>query len=262
MREPDVRDAARVLAIVLLVLSAGMLLVLVGLPPDLTGIVQQVAFFGTPLLYARKTGLSPFLASGFRPLSLRSTALVVMAFLGSLWLLYGLARVETEIIRVAGFEKRAKQEEKQIAKGIQKAGEESKLGALSLFVLIPPLCEETFFRGILFRGLRSRFGLGAALAATSILFAAAHGTLVQKGMMVPLGCYFAVLVHLSGSLWAGILAHALNNLAVLVTTWIWGEAVQTFDVPWWMYGSSALVFGLAMAGLAMERRQRRPVPGA
>lgn len=256
MREPDARDAARVLALVLLALVAGMLLVRVGLPQYLTVVIQQVAFFGAPLLYARKAGLHPFLANGFRPLNLRQAALVTVAALGSLWLLYGLARIETELIRVAGFEKRAQEEEHQIAKGIQKAKEESTLGALALLVLIPPLCEETFFRGLFFRGLRSRFGLGAALAATSILFAAAHGTLVQRGMMLPLGCYFAVLVHLTGSLWAGILAHALNNLAVLVTTWLWGEGVQNFDVPWWMYASSALVFGLAMAGLAMDRRQR------
>jgi len=256
MREPDARDAARVLALALLAMGAALLLTAAGLPQFVTGILQQAAFFGAPLLYARSAGQNPFAFCGFRPLTLRQTGLVLMASLGSLWLLYGIARVETELIRVAGYEKVAKAEEKQIAEGIEKAGKENALGALGLLVLIPPLCEETFFRGILFRGLASRFGIAIALAATSVLFAAAHGTLVQRGMMLPLGCYFAVLVFLTGSLWSSILAHAVNNLAVLATTWYFGLTVQEFDVPWWMYAASALVFGLAIAGLAVERQQR------
>jgi membrane protease YdiL (CAAX protease family) len=256
MREPDARDAARVLALALLAMGAALLLTAAGLPQFVTGILQQAAFFGAPLLYARRAGQNPFAFCGFRPLTFRQTGLVLMASLGSLWLLYGIARVETEGIRVAGYERRAKAEEEQIAQGIEQARKESALGALVLLVLIPPFCEETFFRGILFRGLASRFGLGVALAATTILFAAAHGRIIQIGMMLPVGSYFAILVFLTGSLWSSVIAHAINNLAVLTTAWYFGLKVQEFDVPWWMYAASALVFGLAIAGLAVERQQR------
>ena len=125
-----------------------------------------------------------------------------------------------------------------------------------LFSILPPICEETFFRGLLFRGVRSRFGPGVALAATSILFSAVHQTLVQKGMMLFLGCYFGLLVHLTGSLWASILAHAVNNFAVIVVTWKFGTALKDMPLPWWMLGLSAIVFSLATAALALDRRPR------
>jgi len=255
MREPDARDAARVLALALLAMGAAWLLVLLGLPPFFVGVLQQGAFFGLPLLYARKAGLRPFVASGYVRLSPRQAALVLVASLGSLWLLYGLTRIQTEVIRIAGYEKQAQEEERQISRGIESARNQGALPALSLLVLLPPLAEETFFRGILFRGLASRFGLAIALGGTSLLFSAAHGTLVQKGLMVFLGCYFGVLVHLTGSLWAGILAHAVNNLAVLSMTWIYGTELPEFSAPWWLYGCSGLVFVLGLAALALERNR-------
>ena len=48
MREPDARDAAMVLALVLLAMVAAMFLASVGLPPYVTGMIQQAAFFGAP----------------------------------------------------------------------------------------------------------------------------------------------------------------------------------------------------------------------
>lgn len=255
MRKPDARDAARVLALALVAMAAAMLLAQLGLPTFFAGILQQGAFFGLPLLYARKAGLRPFVDSGYVRLSGRQIALILVASLGSLWLLYGLSRIQTEVIRVAGYEKQAQEEERQISRGIESARNQGALPALSLLVLIPPLCEETFFRGILFRGLASRFGLAIALGGTSILFSAAHGTLVQKGLMIVLGCYFGVLVHLTGSLWASILAHGVNNLAVLTMTWAYGTELPEFNAPWWLYLFSGVVFAIGLAALALERKR-------
>lgn len=254
MRQPDARDAAWVLALALAAMLAVMLLLQAGLPRALAGAVQQAAFLGLPLLYARKAGLHPFEANGFRRLGLRPAALVLAASLGSLWLMYGLSQVQTELIRAAGYQKVAEAEEAQLRRGLEAAKEQNPAPALVMLAVIPPLCEETFFRGILFRGLTARFGVGIALAGTSLLFSAAHMTLVQRGMMVVLGCYFGVLVYLTGSLWAGILAHAANNLAVVAMTWIFGAGLDDMAVPWWMIAFSAVVFGLAMTGLALERR--------
>lgn len=259
MRQPDARDAAWILALALLAMLAVRLLSMAGLPSVLLGAVQQVTFFGAPLLYARRAGLNPLAASGFTRLSGRRIALVLLASLGSLWLMYGLSQVQTGLFRRAGFEQQARAEEEQIRRSLEMAKEQNPGPALVMLAVIPPLCEETFFRGILFRGLLSRFGLGVALAGTSILFSAAHGTLVQKGMTLFLGLHFALLVHLSGSLWAGILAHAFNNLAVVTLTWMYGTALNDLPVPWWMLAFSALVFGLAIAGLALERRTE-PAP--
>jgi hypothetical protein len=179
--------------------------------------------------------------------------LVLLASLGSLWLMYGLSRMETVVIRLAGQEKQAEAEQEQLRRQLETARDQNPIPALVMLAVIPPLCEETFFRGILLRGLSARFGLAVALGGTSILFSAAHGTLVQRGMTIFLGAYFALLVHLSGSLWAGVLAHAFNNLAVVTLTWMFGTELKDLPAPWWMLAFSALVFGLAMSGLALER---------
>jgi membrane protease YdiL (CAAX protease family) len=254
VRQPDARDAAWILVLALLAMLGVRLLAVVGLPQVLAGALQQSAFFGAPLLYARWAGLNPFGASGFVPLGLRRSALVLLASLGSLWLMYGLSRVETDLIRIAGFATQARAEEQQLEHSLETARDQNPIPAVVALVLLAPLCEETFFRGILFRGLAARFGLGIALAGTSFLFSAAHSTLVQKGMTIFLGAYFAVLVHVSGSLWAGILAHGFNNLAVVLLTWTFGTELRDLPAPWWMLVLSAVVFGLALTGLALERR--------
>jgi membrane protease YdiL (CAAX protease family) len=256
MREPDALDSARVLALALLGVAGAWLLFRVGLPV-VAGMFQQAAFLATPLLYARGAGLRPFGANGFVPLRLRQFGLVLVASLGTLWLLYGLTHVQTKVIEKVGFKKEADAEEQHIRRGIEHAQEQGVAPALGALVLIPPLCEETFFRGILFRGLLNRFGLGVALGATSVLFAYFHQTIVQTVLMVFLGCYFGTLVYLTGSLWSSILAHAMNNLVVLLMMWRYKGDLPDVSAPWWMYAFSALVFCLAMSALALDRPPKR-----
>ena len=89
---------------------------------------------------------------------------------------------------------------------------------LSLVVL-PPLVEETVFRGFVFAGLRNKLKFVWAALATSALFASAH---LQIGNGQPLLWVAAldtftlslVLCYLrekTDSLWPGILLHALKN---------------------------------------------------
>ncbi|HVE42205.1 MAG TPA: CPBP family intramembrane glutamic endopeptidase [Planctomycetota bacterium] len=255
MREPDALDSARVLALALLAVAGAWLLFRAGLPV-VAGAFQQAAFLATPLLYARGAGLRPFGANGYVALRLRQGGLVLVASLGTLWLLYGLTHLQTTVIEKAGYKKEAEAEERHIREGIERAQEQGAVPALSLLVLVPPFCEETFFRGILFRGLLNRFGLGVALGVSSVLFAYFPQTIVQTVLMVFLGCYFGMLVYLTGSLWSSILAHAVNNLVVLVLMWRYKGDLPEFRAPWWMYALSAVVFGLAMTGLALDRKSR------
>lgn len=256
MREPDALDAARVLAFGLLAMAGAHLLMKAGAPAELAGVFQQLAFLAVPLVYSRVAGLRPLAASGFVALPLRRLVFVLVASLGTFWLLNGVVHLQGQVIRKAGYEKQAKEQEERIQEGIQQAQDQGAAPALALLVLVPPLCEETFFRGVLLRGLASRFGIAAALGATTILFAVLHQMLVQTVLMVFLGCYFGLLVHLTGSLWSSILAHAVNNLAVLTLMWVYKGKLPEFAAPWWMYVLSAVVFALGMTMLALDRKPR------
>ena len=83
------------------------------------------------------------------------------------------------------------------------------LFAVQLCVLTP-LVEEVVFRGIIFQSMR-RFGDSFALVLSAILFALFHGNLAGAQRLL-MGLVIGYLVLYSGSLWVGIIIHAVNNL--------------------------------------------------
>lgn len=96
--------------------------------------------------------------------------------------------------------------------------QESKYAPLSVYallassVLIAPLCEEIFFRGFVLPGLLRDFSPTWALLISSLLFAVAHA---DPGSFIPLfviGLCLGFLRLHTGSSWASLSLHVLNNL--------------------------------------------------
>lgn len=85
-------------------------------------------------------------------------------------------------------------------------------------VVVAPVTEEIFFRGFVFAGLRQRYDWRWAAAISSVLFAAAH---LQLTFFIPaflLGYLFAFLYQRSDSIWPGMILHAVvNGLAMTLT---------------------------------------------
>lgn len=77
--------------------------------------------------------------------------------------------------------------------------------------VITPMIEEFVFRGMIFQSMR-RFGDSFALTISAILFALFHGNLVQAPNAFVMGLLIGYMVLYSGSLWVGVLIHAVNNL--------------------------------------------------
>lgn len=76
-----------------------------------------------------------------------------------------------------------------------------------------PFCEEFFFRGVLFQGLRAHGGPPwRAVLISAVVFSAFHLDPVGFLARVELGVLFGWLVVRTGSVWPGICAHAANNL--------------------------------------------------
>lgn len=84
-------------------------------------------------------------------------------------------------------------------------------------VVLAPVCEELFFRALLFRGLRNVWGRGGAIAASGVLFGAFHLNISVILPFTLIGALFAWAYDQSGSLWTSIAAHFLvNSLALTV----------------------------------------------
>ena len=78
-------------------------------------------------------------------------------------------------------------------------------------VLLAPVCEELFFRALLYRGLRGFWSMPLALAVSGSAFGAFH---LNLSVVLPyslIGMLFAWLMEESRSLWPPIVVHALVN---------------------------------------------------
>jgi uncharacterized protein len=85
-------------------------------------------------------------------------------------------------------------------------------------VLIAPLVEELFFRGMLYQAFRRRFWLWPAMGSSALLFALGHAqvgdlaaTMLVFLVILPVGVYLAWLFERRGNLLAPVAAHAVFN---------------------------------------------------
>lgn len=92
------------------------------------------------------------------------------------------------------------------------------IGIISAGV-ISPIYEEIFYRGFLYRFLRTRTGMGWAIVLSSLIFTVAHfPTTNAMPVNFVSGVIFAWAYERSGSVWPGVIVHGLvNTLAVLLT---------------------------------------------
>ncbi len=74
----------------------------------------------------------------------------------------------------------------------------------------PAICEELFFRGLVFSGLR-RLGAWPAVLLSALLFGLAHASIYRLLPTFILGVLLGVLRWRSGSVVPGMVMHALNN---------------------------------------------------
>lgn len=252
-REPDALDGARVLALVLVGVAAiGALGAGVGV--GVRSALLQAVFLAAPLLYARAAKLRPLADAGFTAPRALDVVLTLAASMASLWLLKALADLQLELFSSWGAEEVAAEEVRKIERTVKRAEEAVGTAGLSLFFIIPPLCEELLFRGLMLRGFARSFGAPRALLYTSLLFAGMHGTSVQILLMTFLGLYFGALAWLGGSLWLAILAHAINNAAVIALQVGWGPGVQDFHASPAILALSAVVFVGVLVCFGLRRR--------
>src|SRR5919201_2028813 len=83
-----------------------------------------------------------------------------------------------------------------------------------------PVCEEIFFRGMLFRLLESRTALWLAVLGSALAFGAAHASPAVSLALLPTFVYMGVVLALlyvrTGWLTNTILLHSLNNAVVTI----------------------------------------------
>ncbi len=177
-------------------------------------LVLSLAFIGVAFGIARRGDISlPFRELGIhRPTRPHWIALTVQAFV--------------VVVAFAVIFTRFAQPEQSDAAD-QLGFNASVLGAIVAgfaIVIAAPICEEIFFRGLLFGGLRKRVPFIGAALISGLFFGAIHlatGNVAATVQLSFLGVVLAWLYERTGSLWAPIALHGVNNaiaFTLLVST--------------------------------------------
>jgi sodium transport system permease protein len=90
--------------------------------------------------------------------------------------------------------------------------------SLAMFALVPAVCEEILFRGLLARALGRHLRLVVAAAASAALFAAYHLSIVQALPTLTLGLLFGLIAIRADSVLPTMIAHAINNALAIALT--------------------------------------------
>lgn len=86
--------------------------------------------------------------------------------------------------------------------------------------VLAPIAEELIFRGLIYRYLRKRFGVLAAISVSSLVFAVVHFNFDSAIYYFIIGVVLSVVFERTKNLYASICLHALFNFYMLVSIWM------------------------------------------
>jgi sodium transport system permease protein len=138
---------------------------------------------------------------------------------------------------------------------------------LALLAVVPAVAEEFLFRGFLLSGLGRSSRKWTAILAAALIFGIFHFIPDRMPVTAMMGVVLGYLCWQSGSLWPGILAHAMHNSCQIilpqlgrVAQWLGlaaGPGNETQHLPLRVLVAGAILFlgGLAILASIRQRRE-------
>lgn len=96
--------------------------------------------------------------------------------------------------------------------------------------LLPAICEETAFRGVLFGTLQNKCRILVAVLITGAVFGLYHMNLIKFFVVGFLGCVLAYAVYKTGSIAVSMWMHFLNNLFSVLLTFYEDQMASIFPI--------------------------------
>ena len=152
------------------------------------------------------------------------------------------------------------QSQVELLEGVFLGGDLSVPFLFVALALTPAVCEELLFRGYLQRQVERWGGVAASIVLVGVLFGVYHLRLSQVVPLSMLGIYMGFAVWATGSLWAGVVVHLLNNgLAVAIAAYVRTRpdldmaAIEEMTFPWYL-GVGGLVATYVVVQALLRRR--------
>lgn len=203
-------------------------------------VVQDAIFVATAALLARSAaGMVSSSQFGFRSTRFWRALLLIV---GMLIAFFVFSVIWIELLETTSREKLLEQLGTNEATSLL-------IGSAMLTCVIAPICEETLFRGFIFTSLRNWKGPWVSALITGLLFGLVHGASAPAVDLLPLaalGIGLCLLYRSTGSIYACIAAHSLNNSLAFGAQEGWG-----WQIPVLLIASLATIWLLVQISKAM-----------
>ena len=186
-----------------------------GLDATLAGqAILEIALVASAFWFAVQRGAArPFYTLGLRrprPGWVKTAALGYATYFGAVLVIIGIlgSPEQNDVANQLGFDQNTF----------------AAITAALLIVVVAPICEEIWFRGFFFAGMRSRLPFPVAALISALVFGAVHlsdANLIAGLQLTVLGLVLATVYERTDSLWSNIAIHMFNNaiaFTLLVST--------------------------------------------
>lgn len=116
-----------------------------------------------------------------------------------------------------------------------------------LLAVLPAICEELVFRGIIYNGLRDKFNVKWATALSAIMFALIHLSIYKTFYQLILGVVLALIAYYTGTIFYGIIFHFINNFTIVLVNYI-SPTKAIFEFATWGVKEILLSIGIFIVG--------------
>lgn len=89
-----------------------------------------------------------------------------------------------------------------------------------LLAVMPALCEELVFRGIIYNGFRRKYNVKISVIFSACLFALIHFSIYKTFYQLILGVLLSLLVYYTGTIFYSMVFHFVNNFTIILINYI------------------------------------------
>ena len=122
------------------------------------------------------------------------------------------------------------------------------LASIFSMALLPAIFEEIVYRGVVLKGLLSKFKPYVAIITSAVLFMFMHGSIAQTFYQLFLGLIFGFVVYKTGNILLSMIMHFVNNATILIVDYINSESIflvgGDFSSVWYIISQILLFIGL------------------
>lgn len=204
--------------------------------------IMQVGFIATVFIYARVRKIDVVRIAKLRGrLNPMQIALLPLIAIATILVFLPLANAWSAFLGVIGYH----------GAGVSMPSfSNAGIYFLALFVMaiMPAIGEEIFMRGTVFPGLATR-NVWFGVLMSGLFFSLMHANPVQTVHQFGLGVVLALVVALSGSIWASVIIHFFNNfISITLTAYL--PQVDAIYVKLgyfnWLTGAASVVIGIVL----------------